>query len=232
MPALERGEPVSREYPIRNIHRTVGTILGSELTRRHGGDGLPDGTISLKFNGTAGQSFGAFLPRGITLTLEGDANDYIGKGLSGGRIIVYPPKMLAVRRRGERLDRQRGALRRRPRGRAFFRGRAGERFAVRNSGVLAVVEGTGDHCCEYMTGGVVLVIGRTGRNFAAGMSGGRAFVLDESHDFPRRCNLEMVDLEPLDKPEDLELVRDLLTSTRSAPAARSPCGCLRIGNRP
>ena len=112
MPALERGEAVSREYPIRNIHRTVGTILGSELTRRHGGDGLPDGTISLKFNGTAGQSFGAFLPRGITLTLEGDANDYIGKGLSGGRIIVYPPKMLAVRRRGERVDRQRGALRR------------------------------------------------------------------------------------------------------------------------
>ena len=129
MPALEKGEPVSREYEIRNIHRTVGTILGSELTRRFGGDGLPDGTISLKFNGTAGQSFGAFLPRGMTLTLEGDANDYIGKGLSGGRIIVFPPKELAVRRRGQRLDRQRGTLRRdrragflsRPRRRAIRR---------------------------------------------------------------------------------------------------------------
>jgi glutamate synthase (NADPH) large chain len=210
MPALERGEPVSREYPIRNIHRTVGTILGSELTRRFGGDGLPDGTISLKFNGTAGQSFGAFLPRGITLTLEGDANDYIGKGLSGGRIIVYPPKCSRfVAEQNVLIGNV--ALYGGTLGRAFFRGRAGERFAVRNSGILTVVEGTGDHCCEYMTGGVVLVIGPTGRNFAAGMSGGRAFVLDESHDFPGRCNLEMVDLEPLAKPDDLELVRDLLT---------------------
>ena len=171
MPALEAGEPVVREYPIRNIHRTVGTILGSELTRRHGGEGLPDGTISLKFNGTAGQSFGAFLPRGITLTLEGDANDYIGKGLSGGRIIVYPPKCSRfVPEKNVLIGNV--ALYGGTGGRAFFRGRAGERFAVRNSGILAVVEGAGDHCCEYMTGGVVLVIGPTGRNFAAGMSGG------------------------------------------------------------
>jgi glutamate synthase (NADPH) large chain len=210
MPALERREPVSLKYKIRNIHRTVGTILGSELTRRHGGDGLPDGTIQVKFDGTAGQSFGAFLPRGITLTLEGDANDYIGKGLSGGRIIVFPPKRSRFVAEDNVLIGN-VALYGGTGGRAFFRGRAGERFAVRNSGVSAVVEGTGDHCCEYMTGGAVLVIGPTGRNFAAGMSGGRAFVLDTSHDFPRRCNLDMVDLEPLAKPEDLELVRDLLT---------------------
>ena len=154
MPALERGEPVSREYAIRNIHRTVGTILGSELTRRYGGDGLPDGTISLKFNGSAGQSFGAFLPRGITLTLEGDANDYIGKGLSGGRIIVFPPRCSRFVAEDNVLIGN-VALYGGTGGRAFFRGRAGERFAVRNSGVLAVVEGAGDHCCEYMTGGVV-----------------------------------------------------------------------------
>ena len=208
--ALEKGETVSREYEIRNIHRTVGTILGSELTRRHGAEGLPDGTISLKFNGNAGQSFGAFLPRGMTLTLEGDANDYIGKGLSGGRIIVFPPKNSPFAAEDNVLIGN-VALYGGTAGRAFFRGRAGERFAVRNSGVSTVVEGTGDHCCEYMTGGVVVVIGATGKNFAAGMSGGRAFVLDATHDFPGRCNLEMVDLEPLDKSEDLDLVRDLLT---------------------
>ncbi len=167
MPALERGEPVSREYSIRNIHRTVGTILGSELTRRHGGDGLPDGTISLKFNGTAGQSFGAFLPRGITLTLEGDANDYTGKGLSGGRIIVFPPKSSRFVPEDNVLIGN-VALYGATAGRAFFRGRAGERFAVRNSGVLAVVEGAGDHCCEYMTGGVVLVIGAHGSQLRGG----------------------------------------------------------------
>src|SRR5262249_33899255 len=209
MRALEKGEPVSLEYQIRNIHRTVGTILGSELTRRFGGEGLPDGTISLKFSGTAGQSFGAFLPRGMTLTLEGDANDYIGKGLSGGRMIAFPPKTARFGAEDNVLIGN-VALYGGTGGRAFFRGRAGERFAVRNSGVSAVVEGTGDHCCEYMTGGVVLVIGPTGRNFAAGMSGGRAFVFDEWDDFAQRCNLEMVDLERLAEPQDLELVRDLL----------------------
>ena len=186
-PALERGEPVSLELPIRNINRTVGTILGSELTRRHGAAGLPDDTIQLKFNGSAGQSFGAFVPRGITLTLEGDANDYIGKGLSGGKIIVFPPKTARFVAEDNILIGN-VALYGATSGQAFFRGRAGERFCVRNSGASAVVEGTGDHCCEYMTGGVAVVIGPTGRNFAAGMSGGRAFVLDEAGDFPTRCN--------------------------------------------
>ena len=209
MPALERGESVSLELPIRNINRTVGTILGSELTRRHGALGLPDDTIRLKFNGSAGQSFGAFVPRGMSLTLEGDANDYIGKGLSGGKIVVYPPRTSRFAAEDNTLIGN-VALYGATSGRAFFRGRAGERFCVRNSGALAVVEGAGDHCCEYMTGGVALVIGPTGRNFAAGMSGGRAFVLDQTHDFPRRCNLEMVDLEPLRRREDIELVRDLL----------------------
>jgi glutamate synthase (ferredoxin) len=210
MPALVHGAPVVLELPIRNINRAVGTILGSELTRRHGAEGLPDDTIRVKFNGSAGQSFGAFVPRGITLTLEGDANDYIGKGLSGGKIVAYPPKNARFVAEDNILIGN-VALYGATAGRAFFRGRAGERFAVRNSGAWAVVEGTGDHCCEYMTGGAVIVLGPTGRNFAAGMSGGRAFVLDPQHDFPGRCNLKMVDLEPLARPEDIELVRDLLT---------------------
>jgi glutamate synthase (ferredoxin) len=207
--ALEHGKPVSLDLPIRNVHRTAGTILGSELTRRHGGSGLPDDTIKLKFTGSAGQSFGAFVPRGITLTLEGDSNDYVGKGLSGGKIIVYPPRT-ATFVPEENILIGNVALYGATSGQAFFRGRAGERFCVRNSGAYAVVEGTGDHSCEYMTGGVALIIGGTGRNFAAGMSGGVAFVLDEIGDFPRRCNREMVDLEPLCETEDLALVRDLL----------------------
>jgi glutamate synthase (ferredoxin) len=208
-PALERGETVEIAMPIRNVNRTVGTILGSALTRRYGGPGLPDDTIKIKFFGSAGQSFGAFVPRGMTLTLEGDANDYVGKGLSGGKIIIYPPRSGTFVPEDNILIGN-VALYGATSGRAFFRGRAGERFCVRNSGALAVVEGTGDHGCEYMTGGVAVVIGSTGRNFAAGMSGGSAFIFDESGDFPSRCNLEMVDLEPLREPEDLELVRDLL----------------------
>jgi glutamate synthase (ferredoxin) len=222
-PALERGEPVERALPIRNVNRTVGTILGSELTRRHGGAGLPDDTIKLRFTGSAGQSFGAFVPRGIGLTLEGDANDYVGKGLSGGKLVVFPPKASTFVPEDNILIGN-VALYGATSGRAFFRGRAGERFCVRNSGAMAVVEGLGDHGCEYMTGGVAVVIGPTGRNFAAGMSGGSAFVLDETGDFPQRCNLEMVDLEPLREPEDVELVRDLLIQhagyTGSAVAAR------------
>ena len=229
LPALERGEPVSLELPIRNINRTVGTILGSELTRRHGGAGLPDDTIQLKFHGSAGQSFGAFLPRGITLTLEGDANDYVGKGLSGGKIIVFPPKVSRFVAEDNILIGN-VALYGATGGRAFFRGRAGERFCVRNSGAQAVVEGTGDHGCEYMTGGVAVVIGPTGRNFAAGMSGGVAFVFDEEQDFPQRCNLEMVDLEPLIEPDDIELVRDLLIQHAATPAARLPRGSSTTGN--
>jgi glutamate synthase (NADPH) large chain len=208
-PSLERGEPVSLELPIRNINRTVGTILGSELTRRYGSAGLPDDTIQLRFQGSAGQSFGAFLPRGITMTLEGDSNDYVGKGLSGGKIIIFPPRTSRFVAEDNILIGN-VALYGATGGQAFFRGRAGERFCVRNSGAQAVVEGAGDHCCEYMTGGVTLVLGPTGRNFGAGMSGGVAFVLDEERDFAQRCNLEMVELEPMAEPEDIEIVRDLL----------------------
>ena len=208
-PALERGESVEIDMPIRNVNRTVGTILGSELTRKYGAAGLPDDTIKIRFTGSAGQSFGAFVPRGMTLSLEGDANDYVGKGLSGGKIIVYPPKVATFVPEDNILIGN-VALYGATAGRAFFRGRAGERFGVRNSGALTVVEGTGDHGCEYMTGGTVVVIGPTGRNFAAGMSGGSAFVFDEDGDFRQRCNLEMVDLEAFQDPDDLELVRDLL----------------------
>jgi glutamate synthase (ferredoxin) len=208
-PALERGEPVEIAMPIRNVNRTVGTILGSELTRTYGGAGLPDDTIKIRFHGSAGQSFGAFTPRGMTLMLEGDANDYVGKGLSGGKLVVFPPRVATFVPEDNVLIGN-VALYGATGGRAFFRGRAGERFCVRNSGALAVVEGTGDHGCEYMTGGVAVVIGSTGRNFAAGMSGGSAYVFDETGEFPQRCNLEMVDLEPLREPDDIESVRDLL----------------------
>ena len=221
--ALERGEAVVGEFPIRNVNRTVGTILGSELTRRHGAAGLPDDTIRLKFNGSAGQSFGAFVPKGITLTLEGDANDYAGKGLSGGKLIVFPDRRSTFVAE-ENILIGNVALYGATGGRAFFRGRAGERFCVRNSGALAVVEGTGDHALEYMTGGVALILGPTGRNVAAGMSGGVGFVFDESGDFAQKCNLEMVDLEKLQDAEDVELVRDLLIQhagyTGSTVAAR------------
>ncbi len=222
-PALERGEPVEIAMPIRNVNRTVGTILGSELTRKYGAAGLPDDTIRIKFHGSAGQSLGAFLPRGITLTLEGDANDYVGKGLSGGKIIIYPPKVASFVPE-DNIIIGNVALYGATAGRAFFRGRAGERFCVRNSGALAVVEGTGDHGCEYMTAGVAVVIGAIGRNFAAGMSGGAAFLFDESGESRQRCNLGMVDLEPLREPEDIETVRDLLIQhagyTSSEVAAR------------
>jgi glutamate synthase (ferredoxin) len=222
-PALERREPVDIRLPIRNVDRTVGTILGSEITSRHGPEGLPDDTIRVHFSGSAGQSFGAFLPRGVTLTLEGDANDYIGKGLSGGKLVVYPPRE-ATFVAEENILVGNVVLYGATSGEAYFRGVAGERFAVRNSGALTVVEGVGDHGCEYMTGGRVVVIGSTGRNFAAGMSGGLAFVLDEAGDFKRRCNTGMVDLEPLVDTEDVELVKDLLARhirfTQSPVAAR------------
>ena len=221
--ALERGEPVAWTEPIRNVNRTVGTILGSEVTRKYGGAGLPDDTIRIHFVGSAGQSFGAFVPRGMTLTLEGDANDYVGKGLSGGKLVVFPPSdSTFVAERNIVIGNV--ALYGATSGRAFFRGGAGERFCVRNSGALAVAEGVGDHGCEYMTGGTALIIGPTGRNFAAGMSGGSAFIWDPDGTFPDRCNREMVALEPLEDPEDIELVRDLLIQhagyTRSAVAAR------------
>jgi glutamate synthase (NADPH/NADH) large chain len=208
-PALERGERVSAELPIRNVNRVVGTITGSEVTRKYGPAGLPDDTIRLKFTGSAGQSFGAFVPRGMTLTLEGDANDYLGKGLSGGRLVVYPPKE-ATFVAEENIIIGNVALYGATGGEAFIRGVAGERFGVRNSGASAVVEGVGDHGCEYMTGGRVVVIGATGRNFAAGMSGGVAYILDEAQTFAKRCNKELVSLSKLEDAEEAKLVHGLV----------------------
>ncbi|HMM77999.1 MAG TPA: glutamate synthase large subunit [Gammaproteobacteria bacterium] len=207
--ALEERKPVTLDLKIRNVNRTVGTILGYEVTRRYGGEGLPEDTIRLNFEGSAGQSFGAFVPRGITMTLEGDANDYIGKGLSGGRLVVYPPRA-ATFVAEENILIGNVALYGATSGQAYFRGVAGERFCVRNSGAEAVVEGVGDHGCEYMTGGRVAIIGRTGRNFAAGMSGGVAFVYDPDETFPQRCNTEMVDLERLDADADAAVLERML----------------------
>ena len=199
-PALDRGEKVRAQLEVRNTDRAVGTLLGSELTRRWGGRGLPDDTVVLHFLGTAGQSFGAFLPRGITLILEGEANDYLGKGLSGGKIVLRPPAAARFVPE-ENIIAGNVAFYGATGGEAYVRGRAGERFCVRNSGLNAVVEGVGDHGCEYMTGGRVVILGPTGRNFAAGMTGGIAYVLDEDGIFERRCNKEMVLLEKPDKKE-------------------------------
>jgi glutamate synthase (ferredoxin) len=217
-PALEHGTPVAATLPIRNGNRVVGTIVGSELTRRYGRSGLPNDTIQLRFQGSAGQSFGAFVPRGMTLILEGDSNDYIGKGLSGGKIIVYPPAGSTFVPE-ENIIVGNVAFYGATAGEAYIGGVAGERFCVRNSGVHAVVEAVGDHGCEYMTGGRVVVLGPTGRNFAAGMSGGIAYVLDEAGDFPRRCNQEMVKLFPLDDEEEIEIVRSMIR--RHAESTRS-----------
>jgi glutamate synthase (ferredoxin) len=208
-PALDERIPVTAVLPIRNVHRVVGTIVGSEVTRRFGAAGLPEDTIQLHFQGSAGQSFGAFIPRGMTLILEGDSNDYIGKGLSGGKIIVYPPASSTFLPEDNVIIGN-VAFYGATRGEAYIRGMAGERFCVRNSGIHAVVEAVGDHGCEYMTGGRVVVLGPTGRNFAAGMSGGIAYVLDEAGDFARHCNPEMVKLFHLDDPEEIEFVLDLV----------------------
>jgi glutamate synthase (ferredoxin) len=207
--AIEHGKPVSLALPIRNVNRTVGTTLGYHVTKRWGAAGLPDDTIRVHFTGSAGQSFGAFVPRGISFTLEGDANDYWGKGLSGGKLTVFPPRASTFKAE-ENIVIGNVALYGATSGEAYVRGVAGERFCVRNSGVHAVVEGIGDHGCEYMTGGRVVVLGRAGRNFAAGMSGGVAYVRDVTGDFARRCNLGMVELSPLDQADDIQLVRDLI----------------------
>jgi glutamate synthase (ferredoxin) len=185
-------------------------MLGSELTRRYGSLGLPEDTIHIRFTGSAGQSFGAFVPRGMTMQLEGDANDYFGKGLSGGKLLIYPPEE-ATFAPEENVIIGNVALYGATGGEAYVRGLAGERFAVRNSGAVAVVEGVGDHGCEYMTGGRVVILGRTGRNFAAGMSGGIAYVFDPSRQFRPRCNPSLVDLETVASDEDVTLVRDLIT---------------------
>ena len=208
--ALEHRAPVEIALPIRNTDRTAGTMLGYEVTRRFGGAGLPDDTIRVRFTGSAGQSFGAFVPSGITLTLEGEANDFVGKGLSGGRLIIRPPVNAAFAAE-ENVIIGNVALYGATGGEALISGVAGERFAVRNSGACAVVEGVGDHACEYMTGGRVIVLGRTGRNFAAGMSGGIAYVLDTDGAFALNCNIDMVDLERLDQPDEVALVRHLIT---------------------
>lgn len=221
--AIEKGDAVSATFDIRNTDRAVGTQVGSAVTRKWGKEGLPEDTIRLRFLGSAGQSFGAFIPSGLTLELEGDANDYIGKGLSGGRIIVYPPAGAAFPAE-DNIIIGNTAFYGATGGSAYIRGVAGERFCVRNSGITAVVEGAGDHCCEYMTGGVVAVLGRTGRNFGAGMSGGLAYVVDWEGDFPIRCNKELVDLEGLNDEEEIrqfqKLVADHAAATGSLLAYR------------
>jgi glutamate synthase (NADPH) large chain len=208
--ALDSGKPVRFSTTIANVNRTVGTMLGHEVTKAYGGKGLPDGTIDITFDGSAGNSFGAFVPTGITLRVYGDANDYVGKGLSGGRIVVRPSDNAPSDYVAEdNIIGGNVALFGATSGQAFLRGVVGERFAVRNSGAHAVVEGVGDHGCEYMTGGKVVILGRTGRNFAAGMSGGIAFVYDPEHELPDNLNSEMVELEALDD-DDLDWLHGMI----------------------
>jgi glutamate synthase domain-containing protein 3 len=205
-PALEDGTSVEFVLPIRNVDRTVGAMLSGEIARKHGSNGLEPETIHFRFSGSAGQSFGAFLARGVTLELEGDANDYVGKGLSGGKLIVYPPRNTTFKPE-ENILIGNVVLYGATSGEAFFNGRAGERFAVRNSGATAVVEGVGDHGCEYMTKGLAIILHDTGKNFAAGMTGGIAYVLDETGEFVNvKCNRASVDLDPLDR-QDVEELR-------------------------
>ncbi len=222
-PAIERGERVHADLPIRNVNRVVGTIVGSDVTKKWGPNGLADDTIHLKFHGSAGQSLGAFMPRGMTIELEGDANDYFGKGLSGGRIVIYPPKGSTFVAE-ENIIIGNVALYGATAGEIFVRGMAGERFGVRNSGVSAVVEAIGDHGCEYMTGGRVIILGKTGRNFAAGMSGGIAYILDEAGDFASRVNMQNVELEKLSDTDEIEEIWKLIqrhqTYTKSERAAK------------
>ena len=221
--AIERKSPVRLEMPISNSNRTVGTTLSYEIARRYGEDALPEDTITVRFEGSAGQSFAAFLAKGVTFHVEGDANDYFCKGLSGGRVVIKPPEKSTFVAE-ENILVGNVVLYGATGGQAFIRGVAGERFAVRNSGAEAVVEGVGDHGCEYMTRGRVVVLGPTGRNFAAGMSGGEAFVLDESGQFEGLCNTEMVYLEDIEDDADIvavrRLVEDHLAYTGSANARR------------
>jgi glutamate synthase domain-containing protein 3 len=221
--AIESGRPVRHELPIVNTNRTVGTILSHTIAKRWGESCLPDDTVHFKFNGSAGQSFGAFLAHGVTLELEGDANDYVGKGLSGGRIVIYPPKNSSFVPEDNILVGN-VVLYGATDGRAFYRGRAAERFCVRNSGAWTVVEGVGDHACEYMTGGRAIILGPTGRNFGAGMSGGIAYVWDPKREFPMNCNLGMVELERVEDGDEvgelLEMIEKHLEYTGSPVAAK------------
>ena len=218
--AIENLTPVAFNLPIRNVHRTVGAMLSGRIARKHGSAGLPDDTVRIQFHGCAGQSFGAFVSKGVSLTLEGEANDYVGKGLSGGRIVIYPPRNSHYVPE-ENILVGNVCLYGATSGEAFFNGMAGERFAVRNSGATAVVEGVGDHGCEYMTRGMVVVLGKTGRNFAAGMTGGVAYVLDQSGEFAAAsCNRVDVDLEPVIETKDVEILHRLIT--RHAELTSSP----------
>ncbi|HET9053296.1 MAG TPA: glutamate synthase subunit alpha, partial [Cyclobacteriaceae bacterium] len=203
-PALEDGKKSTGKFSIRNIDRTVGALLSNEVSKKYKGEGLPEDTIQFKFKGSAGQSFGAFVAPGVTFELEGEANDYFGKGLSGGKLIVYPDRESTFKPE-DNIIIGNVAFYGATSGEAFIRGQAGERFCVRNSGVRAVVEGVGDHACEYMTGGRVVVLGKTGRNFAAGMSGGIAYVFDTENDLKRLCNKDMVALERMDEQDRLEV---------------------------
>ncbi len=224
--AIETKQPVTLAFPIRNVNRTVGAMLSGKIAKRYGLEGLPPDTIRITFTGTAGQSFGAFLARGVAFTLEGESNDYLGKGLSGGRIVVYPPRASKFVPE-ETILIGNTSLYGATAGECYFYGMAGERFAVRNSGALAVIEGVGDHGCEYMTGGAVVVLGKTGRNFAAGMSGGVAFVLNEDGQFQKRCNLGMVELEPVADEADIALLQDLITRHATYTGSRKAATILK-----
>jgi glutamate synthase domain-containing protein 3 len=220
--AIEKGKRVDLELPIKNNNRTTGAMLSGEVCRRHGETGLPDDTISCRFSGTAGQSFGAFLAKGVTFELEGTANDYVGKGMSGGKIIIYPDKKTDYVPE-ENIIIGNTTFYGATSGEAYIKGVAGERFCIRNSGLYAVVEGVGDHGCEYMTGGRVVILGKTGKNFAAGMSGGIAYVYDEEGRFKDKCNTEMVYLEKCneeDRTTIYNLLHNHLVYTKSALAEK------------
>jgi len=207
--ALNNGQRVDIEMPVININRVVGTMLSNEVAKKFGADMLPADTINIKLNGSAGQSLGAFLAKGISIEVEGDANDYVGKGLSGGRVVVYPPRNSSFVAE-ENIIVGNVCLYGATSGEAYFRGIAAERFCVRNSGARAVVEGIGDHGCEYMTGGRAVVLGPVGRNFAAGMSGGVAYIWDHQGDLATRCNMGMVELEPVSADEDIAELKQMI----------------------
>jgi glutamate synthase (ferredoxin) len=224
-PAIARGEKVSLEIPVRNVNRVVGTITGSEVTKKWGVAGLPEDTINIKFKGSAGQSFGAFVPNGMTFALEGDANDYFGKGLSGGKLAVFPSPLSPFPSEKNMIVGN-VALYGATKGEVFVRGMAGERFAVRNSGVDTVVEAVGDHGCEYMTGGRVVVLGATGRNFAAGMSGGIAYLLDEDGEATSRINAQMVEIGRVEDAKEAEELRALIEKHVAATGSEHAKGIL------